>query len=82
MFTILNILFTFRIFEQLALALKTELPWNFSLYWNIFYHSGFLSNLRLPRNFSNQGGWPLPPPRTHMDGTDICVPWTILQKHL
>jgi len=25
-FTVLNILFTFRIFEQLALALKTELP--------------------------------------------------------
>ena len=39
---------SFRIFEQLALALKTELPWNFSLYWYIFYHSGFLSNLRLP----------------------------------
>ena len=29
---------TFRIFEQLAPA----------LYWNIFYHSGFLSNLCLP----------------------------------
>ena len=25
-----------------------SLPWNFSLHWNIFYHSGFLSNLRLP----------------------------------
>jgi len=69
-FTVLNILFTFRIFEQLALALKNRgcpeftvlnvyffysaflsnlrLPWNFSLYWNIFYDSGFLRNLRLP----------------------------------
>jgi len=64
-FTVLNILFTFKIFdqlaialknrvcpeifhEQLAIALKTELPWNFSMYSNIFYHSGFLSNLRLP----------------------------------
>ena len=28
---------------------KTKLPWNFSLYWIcIFYHSGFLSNLRMP----------------------------------
>ena len=27
---------------------KQSLPWIFSLYWNIFYHSGFLSNLRLP----------------------------------
>ena len=47
--TELNIYFSpFRIFEQVVLALKTELPWNFSLYWNIFYHLGFLSNLRLP----------------------------------
>ena len=50
---------SFRIFEQLALALnKTELPRIFSLYWNIFYHSGFLSNYRflwkpeLPWKFS------------------------------
>jgi len=28
----LNIGFTFRIFEQLALALKADLPWNFSPY--------------------------------------------------
>jgi len=47
-FTVLNMLFTFRIFEQLALALKNSVTWNFSLYWNISYHSGFLSNLRLP----------------------------------
>ena len=66
-FTVLNMLFTFRIFEQLALALKTELPWNFSLYWNIFYYSGLLRNLRfpwkesLPWNFSSPGG--RPPPR-------------------
>jgi len=65
-FTVLNILFTFRILEQLALALKTELPWNFSLYWNIFYHSGFFSNLRLPWNFSSPGGRPSPPTRTPM----------------
>ena len=47
-FRCIDIFLSFRIFEQLALALKTELPWNFSLYWYIFYHSGFLSNLRLP----------------------------------
>ena len=47
-FAVWNILLTFRIFEQLALALKTELPWKFSLYWLYFLHSEFLSNLRLP----------------------------------
>ena len=35
-FTAVNILFIFRIFEQLALALKTGLPWNFSLHWIYF----------------------------------------------
>ena len=42
---------------------EKELPWNFSLYWIcIFYHSGFLRNLRLPWkqslpwNFSSAGG--------------------------
>ena len=42
---------SFRIFEQLALAFKNKVPWNFSLYWNILYHSWFLSNLRLSWNF-------------------------------
>ena len=32
---------------------KQSFPWKFSLYWlYTFYHSGFLSNLRLPWNFS------------------------------
>ena len=30
-FTVLNLLFTFRIFEQLVLALKKKVPWNLSL---------------------------------------------------
>ena len=47
-FTVLKYILSFRIFEQLALAMKTELPWNFLLYWIYFLHSGFLSNLRLP----------------------------------
>ena len=39
---------SFRIFEQLAIALKIEFALN-SLYWiYIFYNSGFLSNMRLP----------------------------------
>ena len=46
-FTVLNILFTFRIFEQLAFALKDRVALN-SLYGIYFLHSGFLSNLRLP----------------------------------
>jgi len=36
-------------FEQPALSLKNKIcPENFLMYWNIFYHSGFLRNLRLP----------------------------------
>jgi len=54
-FTVLNICFlSIRIFEQLALYLKIEGALN-SLYWiwtYIFYHSVFLSNLRLPWKFS------------------------------
>ena len=34
--------------SNLRLPWKTELPWNFSLYWIYVLHSGFLSNLRLP----------------------------------
>jgi len=36
-FTVLNILFTFRIFKQLALALKTEFPLKFFTVLNIFF---------------------------------------------
>jgi len=42
-----NIFLWFRIFEQSELALK-KVALKFSLYCNIVYHSGFLSNLRLP----------------------------------
>ena len=72
-FTALNIHFlSFRIFEQLALALnslywmyiffhsgflsnlrlplKRELPWDFSLYWNIFYPAGFWATCACPDN--------------------------------
>jgi len=60
-------------FEQLALALKKELPWNFSLYWTrIFCHSGFLSNLRLPWNFSSPGRRP-PSPTPRL--VRLCVFW-------
>jgi len=45
-FTVLSILCTFRIFEQLALALKS-CPEIFHCIEN-FYHSRFLSNLHLP----------------------------------
>ena len=38
-------IFIIQNFEQPALALKNSLPWNVSLYWNIFLLSGFLSNL-------------------------------------
>ena len=50
--------FSFRNLNNLRLPEKQSLPWTFSLCWNIFYLSGFLSKLRLPwkqslpRNFS------------------------------
>ena len=45
------IFLSFRIFEQLcAWPEKQSVPWKFFLYWNIFYRSWFLSNLRLPWN--------------------------------
>ena len=44
------IFFSFRISEQLALSLKTELPWNFALYWIYFLHSGFLTTCTCPEN--------------------------------
>jgi len=48
-FTVWNILFTFRCFEQLALALKNRVALDFFAVFNMhFYHSGFLNNLRLP----------------------------------
>ena len=52
------------VLSNLRLPWKTELPWNFSLHWNIFYYSGFLRNLRLPWkqslpwNLSSPGGRP------------------------
>ena len=58
---------SFRIFEQLALTLNNRIALNFSLYWKIFYHSRFLSNLRLrwkqnlPWNFSSRVGCRHPP---------------------
>jgi len=39
---------SFRIFEQLALALKKRVARKFSLYGIYFLYSEFLSNLRLP----------------------------------
>ena len=35
------------IWEICACPVKTELPWNFSLYWIYFLHSGLLSNFAL-----------------------------------
>ena len=58
-YTVLKIFSPFRIFEQLALALKNRFcPENFRCIEYIFYHSGFLSNFALalknrvcPENF-------------------------------
>ena len=58
-FTALNIFFSIDFCAACTCPENQSLPWNFSLYLNIFYHSGFLSNFRLPWNFSNGG--PQPP---------------------
>ena len=42
-----SLIFIIQIFEKLSCSVKTELPWNFSLCWNIFNLSGLLSNLWL-----------------------------------
>ena len=48
-FTVLKMYFYHQDFwVTCACHEKQNMPWNFLLYWNIFFHSGFLSNLRLP----------------------------------
>jgi len=53
--------------SNLRLRWNTELPWNFSLFWNIFYYSGILGNLRLswkqnlPGKLSSRGAVAHPP---------------------
>jgi len=48
-FTVLIIYFLYSGFlSNLRFRWKTGLPWNFLLYWNIIYHSGFLSNCACP----------------------------------
>jgi len=45
--TVLKYILSFRIFEQLALALKNWVALKFLIVLNIYLHSEFLSNLRL-----------------------------------
>jgi len=49
-FTLLNILFTFRIFEQLALALKTECPEIFT--FRIFEQLALALKIECPEIFT------------------------------
>jgi len=68
-FSVLNIFFIIQDFwTTCACHEKQRVTWNFSLYWNILYHGGFLSNLRLPWKFSSQEAAALPdhPLRTPM----------------
>jgi len=46
-FTVLRIIFIVQDFWANRACPEKQLPWIFSLYWNIFYHSVFLSNSRL-----------------------------------
>jgi len=47
-FTVLKYFLSFRIFEELAIALKNRVALKLFTVLKIFYHLGFLSNLRLP----------------------------------
>jgi len=49
-FTVLNIVFTFRIFEQLVLALKNSVPWIHCrpIEYIFFYHSEFWTTCACP----------------------------------
>ena len=51
-FTVFNILFTFRMFEQLLLALKNKVCLEFTVLNMYFLSFIVLNNLRLPRKFS------------------------------
>jgi len=58
-FTVVNILFTFRIFNNSRLPWKQSFPWNFSLYWIYFLLFRIFEQLalalkktELPRKFS------------------------------
>jgi len=47
-------------FHRTGFLSNLRLPWNFSLYWNIFYHSGFLKQPALALKFSIRGCCRLP----------------------
>jgi len=51
-FTILNVLFVFRIFNNLRLPWKQSLLWNISLYWNLFVIKDFWAASTCPEKQS------------------------------
>ena len=46
--TVLKTILIIQDFWATCACSEKQLFWNFSLYWNMFYHSGFSSNFRLP----------------------------------
>jgi len=65
--TVLNILFTFRIFEQLALALKFFTVLNILFTFRIFEQLALALKTEFALQFFKpESGSPLPPPRTPM----------------
>jgi len=52
-FTVVNILFTFRIFNNLRLPWQQSFPENFHCIEYIFYYSGFLCNGACPEKHSS-----------------------------
>ena len=53
--TVLNTLFTLRIFNNLRLPWKQSFPWNFWLYWIYFLHSGVWATCACPEKQSYPG---------------------------
>jgi len=57
---------------------KQSLPRIFSLYWIYVLHSGFLSNLHLPRNISSRGG--VADPTAPLPRTPMSIPFNKAKK--
>jgi len=67
-FTVLNILFTFRIFVQLALALKDRVCPEFTVLNVYFLIFRILNNLRVCSEFFKPGGGCRAPPASYATG--------------
>ena len=78
-YIVLKLFSPFTIFKELELSLKkTELPWNFSLYWIYFLHSGFLTTCACPEKQGSPGIFHYIEYTFYIQefwATCMCLPW-------